>query len=577
MTTHPTKDLAAADLAAVLQALDQPFEQAERKLLAIGEDLGRAADILGALVALFEALPQGLEHADLRRAVDHISEVIGEIRAIAQTLGDEQAVLDRLATLADEVSKRIERLGKTVGAISVLAINARIAAAKIDGKGEDFSVFTKEIGRLAQTAVDTIKSFAAENQRLVTFLRTASANQAAFEKAHKETLRLARQGLETSLGALAERRAQAISAAKTIGQRSDHIRAGIGAVVMALQIGDITRQRLEHVAEAVHLAEDGLGPGETLSAAQRQALTGTLVRLQSVQMSRAAGEFDSEIRRIVAALGGLVADAEGILRLGVDLYGAETRTGGSFLTALGNELTGAERLIQDCAASRAEVDRIAGEAGQALGALLRRIDAVHGIEVDMRLVGLNTMLKCSRLGDEGRMLSVIAQELRSYANQTVEDARAVTEGLSAVSAAAEALTGTQSGEAWAQFSALGAKTNASAAEFAAIGATLSDALATLGRDGRVVGALLKRTIEGIDFKDAIGQRLKGIIGHLDRIAASTATDAEDFAPIRRRALDRLASRYTMASEREIHRDFVGGPLEEPAAAQDVDLFEDVLF
>ena len=32
-------------------------------------------------------------------------------------------------------------------------------------------------------------------------------------------------------------------------------------------------------------------------------------------------------------------------------------------------------------------------------------------------MGLNTTLKCGRLGDLGRPLSIIAQELRVYANQ----------------------------------------------------------------------------------------------------------------------------------------------------------------
>jgi hypothetical protein len=114
----------AAELAAVATAVVAPFAVAEADFLAIGDRLAEASGILGRLTTLFEALPMQLDHRDMDDATAHFAEVAAGAAAMADALAGEHDTLTRLSASNAEVTSRIERLRATIGAISVLAVNA---------------------------------------------------------------------------------------------------------------------------------------------------------------------------------------------------------------------------------------------------------------------------------------------------------------------------------------------------------------------------------------------------------------------------------------------------------------------
>src|SRR6202008_3370068 len=95
-------------------------------------------------------------------------------------------------------------------------------------------------------------------ERLVGMLRQATQTWRRFEKQHGQTLGALAARLSRSLGALAEHREKAAAASADTGVYSRQIAERVGTAVFALQIGDITRQRVEHVEEALRSAVGAL-------------------------------------------------------------------------------------------------------------------------------------------------------------------------------------------------------------------------------------------------------------------------------------------------------------------------------
>lgn len=252
------------------------------------------------------------------------------------------------------------------------------------------------------------------------------------------------------------------------------------------------------------------------------------------------------------------------------LYGSDSRKSGSFLSALAKELRQADALIRETQEARQEVDRIAAAITGALNELLAQVSAVTRIEVDMRLVGLNTTLRCGRLGDEGRTLSCIAQELRSYANQTVDDAQAVMESLRSVVAAAAPLTASGSEHGADRIAELERQTAASTVTLEEAGASLSNALAMLESEGaRVAQFLCVET----NAQGAVVEWMRNGQTRLERLASVLPATERDLRLAKERVLGLLKGRYTMESERALHAmlDDPKGPtvaaLSQPAPAQ----------
>jgi hypothetical protein len=586
----------AAELAAVATAVVAPFAVAEADFLAIGDRLAEASGILGRLTTLFEALPMQLDHRDMDDATAHFAEVAAGAAAMADALAGEHDTLTRLSASNAEVTSRIERLRATIGAISVLAVNARIEAAHIGTEGADFSVFTDSIGRLVRTAGATIERFSSEHGRLLELLKSASAKQAAFEQRHGESLRSVVRRLDAGLSSVAGRRALASAAVAGIGAKSRRIAQEIGAAVSGLQIGDITRQRAEHVAHALEMLALGLIPDRvepgwaepetraeaadwslSLTRDQCRIVISAVCQLQSAQLSHAADAFDLEVRQIVSALGELADSARDIVGVGAEVYGAAGQQDASFLTELGGEIRAVNELMAECGAARGEVDGVAAEAGASLKELLTQIASIRQIEVEMRLIGLNTILRCGRLGSRGRTLGVIAHELRGFANRTVEDAQGVIAALNAVTAGADTLTRGSRMQQADRVAALEQRTAVSLQRLENVGHSLNEALGVLQDEGARAAALLTATASGIGVHGDVCRVLRDGRNRLDRIAGPSPVDGEGVEMIRDRVLSLFHGRYTMASEREIHEMVFSagaGGAEQAAAAEAVD---DLLF
>lgn len=582
-----------AGLYDVVADLRHLSREADSQLSGVGGRLGDIVGVLDGLTHCFESLPLELEDPALHAAAERFRQVSHEIVVMAQSLVDEGAGLLRLAELNRQMGARIARLRKTVHAIATLAVNAQIEVAQIDVRDEDLSSFAKEIIRLAKAAENTVESYLREHETLTKVLQSAFDAQVGFARTHEPTLRSAGEKLEASLDTIEARRRQAADAAGQIREQSKQIGQNIGAAVMALQIGDITRQRIEHVGEAVAMIASGWEEGDreappamwsaTLSENEKSAVAATACRMQSAQTALAASEFGDEVHRIVGSLSQLAEEAAAIVHFGTEAYGTADRRGASFLEGLQENLRIAGALLGESRAARDRVDSVVTAVGTSLGNLLDRLGSARRIEVDMHLVGLNTALKCGRLGHNGGTLSVVAHELRGYAKQTVQDADALMAALREVTAAAESFEHGRRGQGADRIGVLESEMAASLGPFEVCGERLSRALETLSRNGGEVHRSLEQTAAEAAVHERIAKALATAGDRLETLMDSDVPgDEVDPVLVRERLSLFSTGRYTMASERDIHARFVQGAsaiatLSAPAAASVDTALDDILF
>jgi hypothetical protein len=200
----------------------------------------------------------------------------------------------------------------------------------------------------------------------------------------------------------------------------------------------------------------------------------------------------------------------------------------------------------------------------------------------MQLVGLNTTLRCGRLGTEGKPLAVIAQELRQYATQTVEDARALTTALEEIDAIAATSERERDGRGGDRIETLQEEMTQSLAIFQTTGTRLSEALVDLTRGGADVRATLLETMRDTRLADEVGS----VLQEARTALGALGPELEHGERIDERIRLVVKQRYTMQSERQIHDRLVAGSakvsagaaLSPSAATMTTDAFlEDALF
>jgi hypothetical protein len=572
--TPPSEALEVLDR--VLDEVSRASTLVEGAFVGIGGRLESSIGSLDTLTAAFKNLQQDLGSTEMVEATRSLSQVSRRIADLASEPNTSADVLARITGLTRDTAQRVTRMRKAVKAVDVLAVNAKIAAAHLSAGGEGFSSFADEITRAMQTAEENLDRFAGELARMSSNIEEAGHSQRELHTRQDQAIRVIPNQLARSVEAIADRRRRAERTAEQIQQMSLQIGQRVGGAVMGMQIGDTTRQRIEHAELALDLVCALLGrrsrialPADFDSTAvpedAKARLFDGICALQAAQLVDTAQELDGQVGAIVDSLGELAADARDIARLGQETYASGGTQEGSFLSELEQDVAQAGGLLESLRTTQAEVEQLMSAVLDTTRTLVGNINAIRSLEADIRLMGLNTTLRSSRLGNEGRALTVIAQELRACSNLTAQEAEAMMVDLDAMVAAASTTRGAAAVDDKLQaVTEIADVMNASVAALSKLAQVLADALDLLSRESETVVAALERTAAEIKVNAEIGAILRKAAGALDALLDGRVPvkDVDTGHPL----LEAIAAGYTMARERDIHARMLGGTfaISEPA-------------
>jgi hypothetical protein len=549
----------------------------EAKSVAIGERLATSIAILEKLTAGFETLLAELKGENLRAAMAALSRAARQVSEFSRTPSDERTTLGRLHKLTQGIAGRVAQMNKVVKDVDALAINAKVEAAHIDVAGGSFLAFARELAQMLGSTRTILGSFGSELAGVRERVAAANSGQLAFEKRQDEAVRSIPTRLTATVDSIARHNREAVETGTAVGERTALIKGRIGDAIMALQIADITRQRLEHADHAIGVLLETLGSGDGDVPADDECrlLILATCRLQSAQLGDAAEEFDREVRQVAVSLDNLAADARTLRDLGNAAYGAADHGGGGFIAALRDQVGEALALFDDFKAARSEANRAVASVTDATASLTGHLRKVQSLEADIRIMALNTAFKCARVGAQGRALSVIAQELRAYGQSFATEAGALMAEVTSVAELAGLLVTRAGAESAEPIAEIAETMAASLATLSDVGQSLGTALATLERDSDQVTVLLEETVANITARDEIGKVLWEAADALAKIAPAADLPLPELTPRAERMLKLMERTYTMENERAVHDRVLGRSHGTALAAQQE--LEDVLF
>jgi hypothetical protein len=556
----------AAGLRQNADAISRTFSQCERTCLEVGGRLGDAIPGLNDLAGLFETLSQSLESDDFRAAGLDLQAVARDIELTGNELAEESKTLADLVSLNKAITGQVVNLSSSVRTISALVFNVKIEVASLHETTENMIDFAGDLQRQATRAQRALDEFQSKHIKLYDLLRSSCDAQAGFQKKHQANLRSIAIEITESLAVVAVRRREIAAALADIAEGSQHIGMQIGQGVVALQIGDSTRQRIEHVHKALHLAADQLEVGSasnrlvdlnTPPEVEGRAIAAQICRLQSLQVDAALDDFTSEMKKIASLLRGLEDDSGKLASRGKALFGSNGRGANSFLEQLERKLKAARGIVEECRASRAIVDQAVNTVVTTMADLNQRTAGLSEIVVDMTIIGTNAILKSNRLGQRGKGLNVIAQELRDYASRVVQGIKALPPALQEVLAFVERFSNAGSAHNAIHLTALGERMTAAIGSFELSGTRMSEALTRLDKEADGVCDNLKEAVIRLSSHKEIGAALLQAVRFIDDLEFQIG-DPSDVGAQSGAVIDRLLrGNYTMASERQIHDTFLG--------------------
>lgn len=536
-------------------ALSTPASIAERRFLAIGQSLEQAVDVLGRLVTLCQGLLADLQSSEMIQARQNLAAAAAHIKQFASTQNGTGATLGRLADITAAVERRITQMRDIGREVDVLAMNASLAAATMGKAGADFQVFAGEIRRASALAQINLMQIGSELGVAGEHLSAARSSVTNFAESNVVALQAIPQHLAANVAELERRAGLASDAASLVGERAQGVAGHVSSAIMALQLGDITRQRIEHVQAALGTLLQLLTPTDEnpfagLSEAGQSALLAVGCRLLAEQLLDTAEELDEAAEQVDQRLAGLAGDAREIGRLGEQAHAAAGDAQQSFLTGLQADVRQTQELFGSLRIAYEDADARTTSVLETANRLVGHMATIRSVEADIHIMGLNTTLKCGRLGMAGRALGVIAQELRRCGNATAAQAGAVARELGCLVSLAGELAESRRAHDNVAADTVAQEMIVALRRLESTG--LSAALATLERDSASVAELLGAAAADFAVRHEIGEVLRSSAVEVASIAEQGNGCAVDATEPKKQLLALLSRAYTMPRERKIH-------------------------
>lgn len=536
-------------LAAIEATVSHVASGLDARFVAAGEALAQAYAIVEKLVTDLESITNALGRDAADAAVENMRATADRLERLPQVQAARQEGLERIAHGARPLRHYIAQIKRTLDFLRICGLNIRVAAAGRNG----FSDFADTMSVRLEVGEQEIGGIGEEIDRLTASIPALIDVDRQLAHECAKVIPHVPRKLAADASALQRHQAEDAARAARIADVARDIRAKVATAIGAMQIGDITRQRLEHVAaglRALIAFRQQVRDTEQLMALQ---VNGHMIALLAAQAADTIDGFQVESRRLAESLRGIGPSANALLEIQAEGDRAAPTGGdkGEFLAALERSVAEVSSVTARLREADIRAQQLGGSTSDTAERLAGRLRNVHRVNHDVHLMAWNTDLRCHRLGDEGKALAMVASEIRGFATTLATISGAIRTSVEELVAAVTALRDPDAEQG-------GDPAEALTTSLACIhdGAKrMRNGMAGLSADAAAVTRILETTTSQVDCEAEFGEALRNVVAQLSLLAAPCNAPEADAEAVLRDMLGQVARSYTMASEREVHRRF----------------------
>lgn len=540
-----------------------------------GLRLAGSLDMVGRLIESLDRLGVTLNAATVSQTTEELLSTADGLNALPAAQEGRVGYLTKLRSASGTLEAHIDEMRTTLRYLRAFALNVKITAGGTIRASDEFAGFAERMCDQLDLGVSQLDDLGEEIRSLTARLEGAKAFELGLGGKYKTLIPSVPNRLAVDAEAIQSHHSRIVKVAGSVAAIARDIQLKVGKALTALQIGDITRQRIEHVQLGLEVTAKMQCEAD-LSEEGRDRAERRLLHLLADQMADIATDFETEAAKVMKGLAGMAQDTAQILIVH-DLVDASGQGGG--LRGLENSLGDAGILVEDVTAAMANAHRISSGTVSAVEALTHRVDAIQRVKRDIQQMAINSSLRCNRLGEIGKPLSVIAIELSSHAGHLEEAADQTLGSLKTLSDLASDMDVSTHKDDKVD----AARLNAVRGRLRQAADVVEHDLAGLGSHSEATAQSLSSAIDQLSLKEDLGDALNAVALALAEAAGPAVDDMTDILDVVHEAMGEIGRCYTMARERTIHAAHAvadateDAPKPVMAATDATEEFDDILF
>lgn len=554
----------------------------EARFIRAGSTLTTMLENIDSMIAALDEVTNALGPDEAGRAIANLTEVANRLTGLPAVGAIRGESLSQIDDCTRGIREGAWRIRDVLRGLRIFSLSIKIAAS-------DDPIFLS----LSQDILKRVEAGEEELAALTQSLSTLERDITQAEEAEKllaaevrKAVPAAPRQLASEADGLKNYQGSAVRSAAHVASVARSIQGKVAAVLGALQIGDITRQRLEHVATGLAMLSARMAQTDG-GAEDVAALKGAVIPLLVAQLSDAGTDFGQQSRILAESLQGVALDAGELSRLNVRDEPGEDPT--QMLSRLESGISKVAQLTRQLCATDAQLDNMSREIVATVDELGSFLRMLRRLRADVEHIAINTGIRCYRAGSEGQAVAVIAVEVRSYVGQLDIIINSVSTYLDRLNQASEGLRQQDGGAGDGN----GANEMLEQSLIAIRGACdqAKQSVTMAERGSGQVADMLASTSNDVGMEQEIGGAIEDVLAQIAATGAMAFLPADEAHPAAEALLEQIAKLYTMARERDIHRGYVHRPSSEAPMLEivetelalaaepesDDDLFDDVLF
>ena len=557
-----------------VQRMESARSRIEERFLEGGAALLSILDVLNKLIGSLDQVTGSFDEGTAKATMAELEQTVARLSGLSVIETGRQARFHEIALAERNLRPQVDDMQETLRYLRTFAVTAKITGAGV----EDFSGFAEEILQRIQDGTRQVNEFAQKLQQLGSGLGPIQAKGEKIIQSYEKTVPQIIAGLSGGGDDIGKHRRMLMQRADSVRMIAKGIQGKLASTLSAMQIGDITRQRIEHCQSSLVILDQFLSSPEAqgLDGLQRENLAQIIGRLVAMQLNQSIDDFDRDTAKIVATVASFRSDLMEIETLRKTMTNGEGGEGANAMRHLEDGVGAARNAVREIEAVAREAGDLSRSTSETVGDLVKGIGIIQLVRTDIHYMALNTNLRCSKIGEEGKAINVVTTELRNFAAQLDETADKILLELGGLELAAQKLGLVEEAK---DEQSLDQRLETAMANIRAVGDRMDTEMAALGDQSRTAVSQMDASLARLNFQAELGEVLRAcaediaIPGHVH--------EAPGLAQVLAEISTRIARLYTMVSERELHARMFGSaaPVETPvmSVVMSDDDIDDALF
>ena len=358
--------------------------------------------------------------------------------------------LNSISDHMEDVQWHLDDMNRITKILGGLGFNIRVQNAILKRPVAGMKVLGEEVKKLSSDIMERSSHIVRDTNDLTGIVRNSRRKIAGLSAVQQTKAEKIINSTMSNIGSLKEKYGRSAGSAGRISLCSDEISQCIREIVTFIQFHDITRQQFEHSLTAFSRMAQILE-----NASEEDDLSQTVGKLarfcvrEGAPLHKTRSDFFAVVTTVIENLEVLSRSVKKLLEEVKLLVSAGSSAEGSFLATIEESLSSVTLTIS----AFLESGMVKGELSGATTVVVETIAEMSGFiqeienmgeEID--LMALNASVKAEQIGEEGRALGVVSDEIQRISAEAQIHTSSITGILKDVGSYAEELMGVDAGE-----------------------------------------------------------------------------------------------------------------------------------